>query len=106
MTAIDDMDRHLRPGTKLTIASVEQIKSQLIEDGDLRQGEHDRPHIVNIEDMLGYYQQACEFLVHQVEELRSCLYDWQKAVDECDGRAWMRRRARVLGLREPKFEEE
>ncbi len=54
------------------IESIDQIIDKLTEDGDFRKGEFDYPYICFEDDDLGFYQQACTFLIEALAEIQTC----------------------------------
>ena len=50
----------------MKIDNMEMIFDKLIADGDLRDGDHDEHYEVNQDDNLGFYQQACEYLLTKI----------------------------------------
>ncbi len=56
---------------KPTIVDSNKIVEKLINDGDLRDGEHYEDYEVAEDDDLGFYQQACELLLKQRDDLKT-----------------------------------
>ena len=57
---------------EIEIETVSFIIGKMIADGDLREGEFDEPYIYQKGDDLGFYQQACEFLLKKVDRIKTC----------------------------------
>lgn len=54
----------------IKITSIAEIGTRLSRDGDLRRGEGWEPYECDPLDDLGFYQQACEFLLSRNRELQ------------------------------------
>jgi hypothetical protein len=57
---------------EITINSISQIIDKLVEDGDLRNKEFDSSFICSEDDDLGFYQQACDFLIPIANSVKTC----------------------------------
>jgi len=58
---------------EIRITTVKQIWAQLAYDGDLRKHDFYEPYVCCKGDDLGFYQQASEFLVKEVDRIRICI---------------------------------
>ena len=56
----------------ITIDFLSDITNRLEMDGDLRAGRHFRNYRCMSDDDLGFYQQACEFLIQKLAEIQTC----------------------------------
>lgn len=75
----------LKPPELIVIKSIDQIIQKMSSDGDLREHEFDvtERHVCCEGDDLGFYQQACEFLISMISQKS------EKKCKKCNGKGYI-----------------